>query len=223
MEKDKLSTARAYEQRYGSQIGPGERPVFHVTPMIGWMNDPNGFSFYKGEYHLFYQYHPYSSHWGPMHWGHVVSKDLLHWEYRPAALAPEEPYDQGGCFSGSALTLPDGRHLLMYTGVRLEQQENGKAREVQTQCLAVGNGFDYEKYEGNPVLDERDLPKGGSRFDFRDPKIWQKEDGTYCCVIGNRPADGSGQILLFTSPDGFHWGNGTVLSANQNRIGKLPF
>ena len=77
MEKDRLSRAREYEQQYGSQIAPLERPMFHVTPMVGWMNDPNGFSYYKGEYHLFYQYHPYTSHWGPMHWGHVVSKDLL--------------------------------------------------------------------------------------------------------------------------------------------------
>ncbi len=221
MEKDRLSRAREYEQQYGSQIAPLERPMFHVTPMVGWMNDPNGFSYYKGEYHLFYQYHPYTSHWGPMHWGHVVSKDLLHWEFRPAALAPDQPYDQGGCFSGSALTLPDGRHLLMYTGVRLEQQDNGRTCEVQTQCLAVGDGTDYEKYAGNPVLDEHDLPEGGSRFDFRDPKIWQTEDGTYRCVIGNRPADGSGQILLYTSPDGFHWSYKSTLAANQDRIGKM--
>ena len=221
MEKDRLSRAREYEQQYGSQIAPLERPMFHVTPMVGWMNDPNGFSYYKGEYHLFYQYHPYTSHWGPMHWGHVVSKDLLHWEFRPAALAPDQPYDQGGCFSGSALTLPDGRHLLMYTGVRLEQQDNGRTCEVQTQCLAVGDGTDYEKYAGNPVLDEHDLPEGGSRFDFRDPKIWQTEDGTYRCVIGNRPADGSGQILLYTSLDGFHWSYKSTLAANQDRIGKM--
>ena len=73
------------------------------------MNDPNGFSFYNGQYHLFYQYYPYDSHWGLMHWGHAVSSDLLHWTYLPAALAPDEAYDKDGCFSGSAISLPDGR------------------------------------------------------------------------------------------------------------------
>lgn len=158
---------------------------------------------------------------GPMHWGHAVSEDLLHWEYLPAAMAPDESYDRDGCFSGSALTLPDGRQLLMYTGVVREHVENDEYVDVQTQCVAVGDGMDYVKYEKNPVLDESDLPEGGSRLDFRDPKIWQKEAGTYCCVVGNRPADGSGQILLFESQDGFDWHFKKVLAANNNRFGKM--
>lgn len=81
--------------------------------------------------------------------------------------------------------------------------------------------MDYVKYAGNPVIDQKDLPEGCSRFDFRDPKIWQKKDGTYCCVIGNRPADGSGQILLFTSPDGFNWSFKKILAENKNRFGKM--
>ena len=67
---------------------------FHMMPPTGWMNDPNGFSYYQGEYHLFYQYYPYDTHWNSMHWGHVVSKDLLHWKHLPAALAPDEDYDK---------------------------------------------------------------------------------------------------------------------------------
>lgn len=170
---------------------------------------------------MFYQYHPFSPYWGPMHWGHAVSEDLLHWEYLPAALAPDEIYDRDGCFSGGAVTLPDGRQLLMYTGVVNERQPNGGHTEVQTQCLAVGDGTDYEKYENNPVLDEKDLPEGSSRNDFRDPKIWQDEDGTYCCVIGNRAADESGQVLLYTSQDGFRWEFKSILASNHNRIGKM--
>ena len=216
-----LREARKYEEVSEKLISERERPDFHLTPRTGWMNDPNGFSYYQGRYHLFYQYYPYESKWGPMHWGHAASSDLLHWEYLPCALAPDEAYDQDGCFSGGATVLPDGRQLLMYTGVVKEHQERDIYREVQTQCIAVGNGIDYEKYGQNPVLDERDIPEGSSRFDFRDPKIWRKADGTYACVAGNRPADGSGQILLFTSPDGFSWKFKSVLAANRDRFGKM--
>ncbi len=221
MTSQTLREARKYEEASEKLIAKEERPDFHLSARTGWMNDPNGFSYHNGKYHMFYQYHPYDSKWGPMHWGHAVSEDLLHWEYLPAALAPDEAYDRDGCFSGSAVTLPDGRQLLMYTGVLKEHQANGAFCEVQTQCLAVGDGVDYEKYEKNPVLDAKDLPEGCSRFDFRDPKVWQKEDGTYCCVVGNRPADGSGQILLFHSVDGFAWNFRKILAANNNRFGKM--
>lgn len=221
MTSQTLREARKYEEASEKMIAREDRPAFHLSARTGWMNDPNGFSYYGGKYHLFYQYHPYDCHWGPMHWGHAVSEDLLHWEYLPAALAPDESYDKDGCFSGSAATLPDGRHLLMYTGVLKEQQNNGGICETQTQCLAVGDGTDYEKYENNPVITVKDLPEGCSGHDFRDPKMWQKEDGTYCCVIGNRPADGSGQILLFASPNGFEWQYKKVLAFNGSRFGKM--
>lgn len=216
-----LREARKFEEASEKMISAEERPAFHLSTRTGWMNDPNGFSYYNGKYHLFYQYNPYNSYWGPMHWGHAVSDDLLHWEYLPAALAPDESYDRDGCFSGGAVMLPDGRQLLMYTGVVRERQANGGYVEVQTQCLAVGDGVDYEKYENNPVLDEKDLPEGSSRNDFRDPKIWQEADGTYRCVVGSRPADGSGQILLYSSEDGFHWQFESILASNRNRFGKM--
>ena len=221
MTSQTLREARKYEEASEKLIGKEERPDFHLTPRTGWMNDPNGFSYYKGRYHLFYQYYPYESKWGPMHWGHAVSSDLLHWEYLPCALAPDEAYDRDGIFSGSAAVLPDGRQLLMYTGVLKEHQERDIYREVQTQCMAVGDGIDYEKYEQNPVLDQRDIPEGSSRFDFRDPKMWMKADGTYACVVGNRPADGSGQILLYESADGFQWKFKSILVSNHDRFGKM--
>ena len=216
-----LRDARKYEETMEQKIGKEERPGFHLAARVGWMNDPNGFSWYQGEYHLFYQYHPYDSHWGPMHWGHAVSKDLLHWEYRPAALAPDTEYDRDGCFSGSAVTLPDGRQLLMYTGVSRQMQPDGSVRDVQVQCAAAGDGTDYEKCAQNPVLAEQDLPDGGSRFDFRDPKLWQKPDGTYGCVVGNCTADGDGRVLLYHSPDGLHWNFKSVLAANDRRFGRM--
>jgi len=219
MTSQTLIEARKAEEIIEKQIKEEERPAFHLSTRAGWMNDPNGFSYYQGEYHLFYQYHPYAPYWGPMHWGHAVSKDLLHWRYLPAALAPDMPYDKDGCFSGSALTLPDGTHLLMYTGVKREYP--GRGKESQTQCLAVGDGMDYKKYEGNPVLTAADLPEGASSVDFRDPKMFRASDGTYRCVVGSRPADGSGQILLYESEDAFHWRFKNVLAENKNRFGKM--
>lgn len=143
MTSQTLREARKYEETVEKSIAKEERPDFHLCSRVGWMNDPNGFCYYNGMYQLFYQYYPYESKWGPMHWGHAVSKDLLHWEYLPAALAPDEIYDRDGCFSGSALTLPDGRHLLVYTSVIKERQEDGVIRDIQTQSLAVGDGLDY--------------------------------------------------------------------------------
>lgn len=210
-----LCKARNYEEDFGKRIAKEERPDFHLTPYTGWMNDPNGFSCYQGLYHLFYQYYPYDSKWGPMHWGHAVSHDLLRWKYLPCVLAPDKAYDRDGCFSGSAAELPDGRHLLMYTGVSKERDSY-----KQTQCIAVGDGKDYEKYEQNPVLDEKDIPEG-SGTDFRDPKMWKKADGSYECVVGSRPADGSGQILLYQSADGFHWKFKNVLVSNRGRFGRM--
>ncbi len=216
-----LSKARKYEEQNEKNIKNENRPAFHLSSRVGWMNDPNGFSFYDGQYHLFYQYYPYESKWGPMHWAHAVSKDLLHWEYKPAALAPDENYDKDGCFSGSAITLDDGRQLLMYTGVSKETIEDGSVREVQTQCLAVGDGLEYEKYEKNPVITDREIPEGSSKYDFRDPKIWRDEDGTYYAVVANRPADGSGQILLYESKDAFEWKFKSVLLENKYRFGNM--
>ena len=215
-----LRDARRYEEITERKMEAEEKPGFHLAARVGWMNDPNGFSFYQGKYHLFYQYHPFNSHWGPMHWGHAVSDDLLHWEYLPAALAPDTVYDEAGCFSGSAVELADGRQLLMYTGVHKEVQEDGGVREVQAQCIAIGDGRDYEKYQGNQVLDEKDLPDGGSKYDFRDPKMWKAPDGTFRCVVGNCAPERDGQILLYSSKDGLDWKYEKILAANHGRFGK---
>ena len=220
MTSELLQKARDFEEQYSAYVPEDERPAYHVTGAIGWINDPNGFSIYKGEYHLFFQYYPYKPIWGPMHWGHVKTRDFIRWERLPVALAPDMPYDQDGCFSGSAIELPDGRQLLMYTGVREERREDGSLKPYQTQCLAVGDGVNYEKYEGNPVLTAANLPKGGSEVDFRDPKIWRESDAYYA-IAGNRPADGSGSILLFRSEDAFHWEYQGRVASNHNQYGKM--
>ena len=211
-----LRDARRYEEEKGRAIPPEQRPLFHLSARTGWMNDPNGFSHYNGEYHLFYQYHPYDAHWGPMHWGHAVSADLLRWRYLPAAMAPDMPYDKDGCFSGSALTLSDGRHLLMYTGVA------GEPRALQTQNLAVGDGLDYRKLANNPVITAADLPEGGSPCDFRDPKIWMEPDGSLRALVANdHPGHGGGRLLLYRADDLSRWSLVGVVAENRGRLGAL--
>ena len=193
------------------------RPKIHFSAEDYIINDPNGLVYYKGEYHLFHQYNINEQ----IYWGHAVSKDLLKWEYCPTALAPDESYDNFGCFSGSADTLDDGRQILMYTGVQNTKDEDGKEIVFQTQCIAVGDGTNFEKYEKNPVITADALPEGASKIDFRDPKIWKEKDGTFRCVVGSRPADGSGQILLYSSKDGFSWNFEQILIQNKNRFGKM--
>ena len=148
-----LRDARRYEDAMAQNITPLERPEFHLSPKVGWMNDPNGFSYYKDKFHLFYQYYPYDSQWGPMHWGHAVSDDLLHWEYLPAAIAPDMPYDYVGCFSGSAITLPDGKQLFMYTSVRKEAQPDGGVRDILVSPQdMLPKGFEYHNGDGTLCL-----------------------------------------------------------------------
>lgn len=216
----KIETARLYEEKCLGGYQAQDRPLFHATGPIGWVNDPNGFSIYQGEYHLFYQYYPYDTHWGPMHWGHSKSKDLLHWEYLPCALAPDTDADKDGCFSGSAITLEDGRQLLMYTGVVRREDEQGQMQDYQQQCVAIGNGLDYEKVPQNPVISTDMIPDGGNVHDFRDPKIIRHGDCYYCFVI-NRHPDGSGQILVYESEDGIRWEYNKVLDRSENQVGRI--
>lgn len=216
-----LQQARDYERAQAALIPPEARPLFHLTPMVGWANDPNGFCYYQGQYHLFYQYHPYGTAWGPMHWGHAVSADLLTWRYLPAALAPDTPADAGGCFSGSAVETPDGRLLLMYTGVHPKAnipQETDQ--QIQAQCIAFGDGKDFYKDAHNPVITAESLPNGYSAHDFRDPKIWL-ENGKYRCVAANRQAQRQGSILLFESDDARQWRFVSELDASDGALGKM--
>ena len=94
-------------------------------------------------------------------------------------------------------------------------------KEFQTQCVAIGDGLDYEKYENNPVINSDLIPEGSSKTDFRDPKIWEKSDGTYRCLVANRPADGSGQLLLFKSDDCIHWDFEKIFAENKRRYGLM--
>ena len=213
-----LDSTRALEAQAVRTIDKTKRPVFHLTGSTGWINDPNGFCLYGDEVHLFYQANPYSKRNKSMHWSHAKTRDFVHWTWLPTALAPEEPYDKNGCFSGTALTLPDGRHLLMYTGVEGNQEAPEKCR--QTQCLAIGDGLNYEKYSANPVIDAQSLPAQCSRIDFRDPKIWQ-ENGVFYCLVVNRLESEGGAVLLFESPDALHWKYAGMTMRSEGAFGSM--
>lgn len=144
------------------------RPVYHHTPLYGWMNDPNGLVYKDGEYHLYFQYNPYGSRWGNMHWGHSVSKDLVHWEHLDPAIARDT---LGQIFSGSVVVDANnsagyGKDALVafYTSA---SDEHG---QIQCMAYSTDNGRTYTKYEKNPIL----TPFDGLR-DFRDPKVFWYE------------------------------------------------
>nr|WP_220465194.1 glycoside hydrolase family 32 protein [Colwellia sp. MB02u-9] len=175
-----------YDESGGVSYSDQYRPQFHFTPKENWMNDPNGMVYYQGEYHLFYQYHPESTVWGPMHWGHAISKDLVHWEQFPIALYPDE---LGTIFSGSAVvdwnntsglgTTENPPLIAIYT-YHSHELENIGRNDFQTQAIAysLDKGRTWEKYSQNPVL-----PNPGIR-DFRDPKVsWHEESQKWIMVL----------------------------------------
>lgn len=193
-----VSAAPTYSELY--------RPQFHYTPGQHWMNDPNGMFYLDGEYHLFYQYYPGGIEWGPMHWGHAVSTDLVHWTELPIALFPD---DIGMAFSGSAVvdynnTTGFGINgqppiIAIYTSARTE---NGI--DIQEQSIAYSNdkGRTWKKYDGNPVIPTPIAP--GESADFRDPKVFWYDEGSgkghWVMTIVQHD-----EARVFTSPDLKNW------------------
>lgn len=163
------------------------RPQFHFSEPYGWMNDPNGLVYYEGEYHLFYQYYPDATVWGPMHWAHAVSKDMVHWQNLPIALYPDS---LGYIFSGSAVvdwknTSGFGKNgkpplLAIYTYHYMPGEKSGR-KDYQSQAIAYSNdkGRTWTKYKGNPVI-----PNPGNLPDIRDPKVfWHEASGQWVVAL----------------------------------------
>lgn len=184
------------------------RPSYHFTPLYGWMNDPNGMVYKDGEYHLYFQYNPYGSKWGNMHWGHAVSKDLVHWEHLDPAIA-RDPV--GHIFSGSSVidkknTAGFGKNAIIaiYT--------NNSVNHDEVQCIAYSNdnGRTFTKYKGNPVL----TPFDGLK-DFRDPKVFWYEKGKcwYMIVSADK------EMRLYKSKNLKKW---NYVSAFGKGIGQQP-
>lgn len=134
-----------------------------------------------------------------MHWGHAITKDMIKWEYLPVALAPDCTFDDRGCFSGSAVTY-DGKHYIAYTGVSCGED----GAESQSQCIAAGDGLHYHKESHNPVITAQLLPGEYSSSHFRDPKMWQDEDGLHM-IVGCLDQNKEGHLAHFCSTDMKHW------------------
>ena len=156
--------------------------------------------FFKDYYHIFYQYYPYGAYWGPMHWGHARSKDLVAWENLPVALIPGDPEDKDGCFSGSAI-VKDERLYLLYTGNNYYDKDDPE-HFWQNQNIAYSDdGINFTKYEKNPVIPTP--PKGNTQH-FRDPKMWKHGD-KYYVIIGSQNEQGVGRVLTYRSNDLLSW------------------
>lgn len=153
------------------------RPVYHHTPVYGWMNDPNGMFYKDGVYHLYFQYNPYGSVWGNMHWGHSTSTDLMHWNFEGCAIVPDA---WGAIFSGSCVVdhnntagFGKGAVVAFYTSAKATPWG-----DVQSQSMAysLDNGKTFTKYEGNPILTS-------SEKDFRDPKVFWYAPGKHWVMM----------------------------------------
>jgi levanase/fructan beta-fructosidase len=162
------------------------RPNIHFTPQKNWMNDPNGMFYHKGKYHLYFQHNPNSNVWGPMHWGHATSENLIHWDEHPIALYPDK---LGTIFSGSAVvdlentsgfgSIENPPIVAIFTNHNSEEEKKG-SELFQNQSIAysLDDGYSWQKYNGNPVI------KNPGVKDFRDPKvIWYEKDKKWILTL----------------------------------------
>ncbi|WP_139902300.1 glycoside hydrolase family 32 protein [Clostridium thermarum] len=169
------------------------RPQYHFSPEEKWMNDPNGMVYYEGKYHLFYQHNPEDTIWGPMHWGHAISTDMVTWKHLPIAL---EPDDLGTIFSGSAVIDHNNSSGFFDNGSGIVAiYTNHKEGQTQSIAFSKDSGKTFDKYEGNPVL------KSDYSIDFRDPKVfWHEETQKWVMVlaVGDR-------VEFYNSSDLKNW------------------
>jgi beta-fructofuranosidase len=188
------AAAEAVAQRTRLAADP-HRPRYHFLSPANWLNDPNGLIQWRGEYHLFYQYNPHGAFSATKHWGHARSRDLVHWEDLPIALAPAPgTADQDGCYSGCIVD-NQGVPTMIYTGVRDRRQRP---------CVAVGSGdlLAWEPYHGNPVIPTP--PPGLEIAGFRDHTAWREGD-TWYQLVGSGIRGHGGAVLLYRSDDLYTW------------------
>ncbi|GAB3055852.1 glycoside hydrolase family 32 protein [Virgibacillus ainsalahensis] len=186
---------------------------YHMMPPVGLLNDPNGFVFYKGQYHVFFQWNPFVTEHGAKFWGHYISDNLVHWKEAPVALAPDRWYDKNGCYSGSAVVYND-RLYVFYTGNVKDKKGNRKSY----QCLAISDdGIHFEKK--GPVIH---VPEGYNAH-FRDPKVFHEKDKWYM-VIGAQTEKVQGEVVVYTSCDLETWRfEGPLIGSGRHNLGEFGY
>ncbi|WP_156291299.1 glycoside hydrolase family 32 protein [Oceanobacillus salinisoli] len=186
---------------------------YHVMPPVGLLNDPNGFVYYKNQYHLFYQWNPFAAEHGAKFWGHYISDDLVHWKVAPIALAPDEWYDKNGCYSGSAVVHEDKMYVF-YTGNVKDTDGNRESY----QCLAISeDGIHFEKK--GPVIHVPD----GYTAHFRDPKVFCENNHWYM-VLGAQTEAETGEAVMYTSLDLENWSfQGTLAGSGHHGLGDFGY
>jgi beta-fructofuranosidase len=220
VERALRKAARALRAAVPAARRSAARPRFHFLPPANWMNDPHGTVFHGGAYHLFYQHDPYAPRWGRIHWGHARSRDLVHWEHLPIALAPDGGLRERHCFSGCCVIAPDGTPRIFYTRVGLASLLS-RASRFADQCLAVGDPalVAWRKHPGTPLL--RASVHGRERVrHWRDPYVFEDAGGWAMVLAGQRPGEPFGRALLYRSPDLLHWRYAGCLARGREGLGK---
>ena len=190
------------------------RTRYHIMPPVGWLNDPNGLCQFRRIYHAYFQYSPLSVHGGGGYWGHCISTDLLHWEYKPPVLTTDIPEDAGGVYSGSAL-IEDDHMYLFYTGnVKMpgdyDYIDSGR---ISTQIL-TGSGDGQHMSEKVKLLGMEDYPEDITQH-VRDPKVW-KEDGRYYMM-----SDGSFRVGWLSFGDTYYYCGNDGARQFGDKMGKI--
>lgn len=197
-----------------ADTNPKWRPKFHISPVTGWLNDPNGLCQFKGVYHIFYQYSPYDTCPGTNFWGHLTTKDFVNYEYHKPALCVDEKFDCHGVYSGSAIA-EDGKMYLFYTGnVKLCGKDYDyvtSGREHNTVIAASEDGIGFP--EKQMLMANSDYPESCTCH-VRDPKVF-KLDGSYYMVLGARRTDDVGEVLVFESKDKYNWRHINTLNSKE--------
>ncbi|WP_173918458.1 sucrose-6-phosphate hydrolase [Halobacillus sp. Marseille-Q1614] len=201
--------------KHGEKVNSDSyRLAFHLMPPIGLLNDPNGLIHWKGEYHIFYQWMPFKTDHGTKFWGHYITDDFVNYRHERIALTPSEWFDKDGCYSGSAIVHEDTL-CLFYTGNVI--LENGQQEEYQ--CMATSTDGLHFKKEG-PILS---IPEGYQIADFRDPKVWKKDDAWYM-VVGAKTDKDEGKVLLFKSGSLTEWEYlGPVAGSKENGLKEFGY
>lgn len=175
----------------------------HLMPPVGWLNDPNGLCWFKGRYHIFFQYSPFEVQGGLKFWGHYSSENLVSWKYEGTALYPDSPYDCHGVYSGSAFVENEKMHLFYTGNVKLDGEYDyiNNGRVTSTIHVESEDGVHFGVKE--EVILFKEYPKNYTCH-IRDPKVW-KEDGKYRMVLGGRLKEEKGSVLFYESEDLKKW------------------